>query len=385
MAAIDDDVIDRAIMEAQSYLEAQKEEPEPEVEESDEVEEEADESNSEEPEADTEADTEEIEEEQAQPAKQSAAKPGKNVDAKGVKTKSTDSAEGNEQDAPQNAEIVEPPQFWKAEHKEAFKAAPVAVQKAIREYEEQRNRYVYNIERKAQAGEELRKQIDQVFQPHADEMRLQGINNPVEAVSRLLAWDNIFKRDPLKGIMGLMERNGITPEDLMAPDAGYQPIDPRLQQAMEAAEEAKRLAEEQKQIFETRERERYISTVNVWKQGRDQHGNPRQQFAELYAPQITQAATEIEKQYPNLPLEQILDHAYNFVRQNVQNTLGVNLAPQNNGASQAANSTGLDPKRAAQAAVSVKGAPNPTAIARQKPKARSIDEALRMAEEQLGL
>jgi len=272
------------------------------------------------------------------------------------------------------------PKFWAPEDKALFSKAPPEVRAAIAKYEQQRNDWAYKVQAEADKGKQIERKATEVFEPYKLKLQANGVRDPLDAAERLLAWNEIFEQDPLSGIKDLMQKNGLTPNDLVNSQQDWQPSDPRLEQALAAAEEAKRIAEEQRSHFERQQQQAVLSEVERFKQGKDAQGHTRKAFAEMYSPQITQAAEQIEKMHPGMSLTEVLSHAYDFVKSQAMQNLGVNSVTQ-----PPQQSASVDVKKAQAAASSVKGAPGGGEAGIKKKKARSIDEAFSMAEEQLGL
>lgn len=274
---------------------------------------------------------------------------------------------------------IEAPQFWEAKDKALFAKIPPEARAAIAKYEQQRNDWAYKVQAEADKGKQIERKAAEVFEPYKLKLQANGCRDPLDAAERLLAWNEIFEQDPLAGIKDLMQKNGLTPNDLVGSQQDWQPTDPRLEQALAAAEEAKRIAEEQRSQFERQQQQAVLAEVERFKQGKDAQGHTRKAFAEMYSPQITQAAEQIEKLHPGMSLTEVLSHAYDFVKSQAMQSLGVNSVAQ-----PSQQPAGVDVKKAQAAASSIKGAPGTEAGIKKK-KARTIDEAFNMAEEQLGL
>lgn len=271
----------------------------------------------------------------------------------------------------------EAPKFWAAEKKAIFAKAPREVQQAVLEYEQARTEWASRLATESARGREYEEKVNKTFEPYAEMLQRSEIKDPIEAVGQLLEWNRVFEENPMAGVMELMRDNGITLQDLhhAVTNGGFQepsPIDPRVEQALNEAKEAKQLAEQQVNWVQQQQQRYFQSEVTRFKEGKDSTGTPRKQFAELYAPQISQMAEAIQRQNPNVQLYDALEHAYETVLTQARSAFGVKPAQP------------VSAEKAVAAASNVKGAPV-NGVANRKPKAKTIDEALDMAEEQLGI
>ncbi len=376
MALDESDILDRAMDAAEAQmLDAQDTEaPEPKVES-----------------APEEAATEqEPAQEEEKPVAKSSSR-----DEKGKFTKAqreeTEQISETEQDVaaePQaQAESVTPPMFWSPEHKSIFAKAPVEAQKAILHYENQRNVYVNRLENEVNRAKEFDKRLysdmqspDEIRQ-HKDQLRLSGIRDEVEELHRYRTWDRIFKHDIKTGIADLMAKNNLTPYDYI--DDGnnqtqnYQG-DPRVEQALQAAEEAKQLAQQYQEQIEQQRTQSSLAQVEAFKQGKDSSGQSRAQYFDFYKPQIINAMQEILQARPDIAELEALNHAYEFVIGETRKVFGVNASKP--------SAQPVDSRKAKMAASSVTGAPS-RAMTNTRPKLSGktdrdkIDEAMDLAEE----
>lgn len=273
---------------------------------------------------------------------------------------------------------IEPPRFWSAEKKAIFAKAPQEVQQAVLEYEKQRTEWANRLATESEQGRTYRQKVEESFAPYAETLKAAGISDPIDAAKQLLEWNSVFEKDPVSGVLSLMQENGLTLEDLQqggfqAAPQGPQYQDPRIEKALSEAAEAKKLAQEQLELVQQQQQQRFMAEVERFKTGKDSAGNVRKSFAEMYAPQISQMAEQIQRTTPNVSLHDALEHAYEEVLSSARRAFGVTTQAQQ-----------IQPAKAKAAASSVVGAPSNGGVAK-KPKAKSIEEALDMAEEQLGL
>lgn len=306
----------------------------------------------------------------------------------------TESAEPK-QDLVQNVETQEPvtqadqtieaPMFWSAEDKANFTKATPEVRKAVLRYEEQRNKWGQQLQRDAERGKSYQARLYEGYEPqqvqqHQAELKLNGIRDEVEELHRYRAWDKIFKSDPSRAISDLMKKNGLTPQAFIEGEENQEYVDPRIEQAISEAQAAKAQAEEIKASFEAQKNEAFKTQIDSFKSGKDSQGNTRKAFAEMYAPQISQAYDAIQGSQPML-MEQALHHAYEYVLDNARKQFGVGpaiaaVAPK------AKEQVIAQAKKAQAASNSISGAPK-SGISMSRPKAKTIDEALDRAEEQV--
>lgn len=273
---------------------------------------------------------------------------------------------------------IELPAFWSAEEKAVVAKAPKEVQKIIATREAQRNEWANRIANETEEGRAIKNRAYETFEPYRLKLQANGIKDPFEATSRLLAWNELFEQDPKTGIADLMHKNGLSAYDFINEvETPQYPQDPRIEQALQDAAEAKKAAEEYKAQIDQQKDYVFRSQVNAFKEGKDSAGRNRKQFAEIYAPQISQAFDTIQKSYPNMSFEDTLNHAYEFVLAEATKAFGIN----GNGV---AKTNGAQPQKAKAAASSITGAPSNGTV-ESKPRAKTIDEALDRAEERLGL
>lgn len=296
-------------------------------------------------------------------------------------------AQGEE---PQGEAPTEMPAFWSAEMKAAIAKAPREAQEAFIQYDAQRSQWANRMQVEADRGKAVEKgmwadfESQEAIEAHKSQLALAGMKHPVEELHRYRAWDRVFKSDVRQGIAALLQKNGLTPYDLLNEDQGepqYQ-TDPRVEEAIRAANEAKKAAEEFKTYTDNQKIQAGQSQLESFRQGKDTSGQVRSTYFDLYRPQITQAFQTILGQNPNIPEADALNHAYEFVVKEAKKVFGIN------GSVKPAAPAVADVKKAKIAASSVTGAPKSgTVTPRSKLKGSSFNErlesALDNAEEQL--
>lgn len=283
---------------------------------------------------------------------------------------------------------IEAPQFWPPEMKALFAKADQGLQKAFLAHEEQRNNWANEQAQKSKSGRETEKRMNEMFAPYADALAVHGVKDPFEATERLLAWDKLFREDPVTGILDLMRKNGISPEHLFSDAEGDDYYEEDEEYESEAVSQLRAELEELKGAREKEAEDRAKATlyqeVEAFKAGTDSRGQARGQFAEMYAPQINQAFMAIQEMNQGMDLGQALEQAYEYVlgRVSQMHGLSTNGAAQPSPEAQARAEE--EDARAAEAASSVQGSAS-LEVEGKKPKAKSIDEAIDRAEAALGI
>lgn len=294
--------------------------------------------------------------------------------------------EAVQEDAPEteSAPPIDVPQFWPDDLKAAAAEVPKALLERFVKHDTQREEWARRTATEAERGKAIEKRLYEGFEPRRIEALKNGVKDPLAELDRYRDWDEIFKSDPKAALADLMAKNGLTPHDFFE-DQNQQaqyPQDQYVQQALAEAREAKRIAEEWKTQVEEQKKQQETtqlqSVVKSFKEGKDSTGNVRKPFAEMYAPQIDEAAQHFRNAKPDMPLSDVLNHAYEFVLGEVRKVHGMTATqakPQEQAIAQA--------KKASAAAGSVRGAPA-TGVAASRPRAKTVDEAYDRAEEALG-
>lgn len=277
----------------------------------------------------------------------------------------------------EQSSTIPAPANWSTERKAVYSTASPELQKVITERELEFQQLYSRLANENQQIREEHNRLYDGWDALKDQAELHGMKSPVDELNRYRAWDKIFKSSPREGIMDLMRKNGFIPYDFIQ---GYEEpqnqTDPEVEQLKKDLEEHKKFIESQKQEVEVRKQQEQFSIVDTFKKGKDSQGNVRESFVSLYAPQISQAAEVILKDYPQLNLSQALEHAYEYVLDEARKAHNVQSpTPQ---------PAQVPSKRALEAASSVSGAPV-NGVAPRKPKAKTIDEAMDRAEEITGM
>lgn len=289
----------------------------------------------------------------------------------------------------QSTKSLDAPTFWSAEQKALWAKVPSDVQAVIAQRELNAQQQVSRLTTENQTAKTFHARLysdfetPQAAETHKAELALNGIKDPIDELHRYRAWDKVFKTNIVTGIKSLMQKNNLSVDQLLQDGSNqYQPpLDPRIEQALASADEAKRLANEQKDYFSKLQTDAVNSELKTFRDGKDSYGNVRDKFVGMYEPQITGVFTQILQQYPHLTKQQALDHAYEFTMQEVRNVMGVTTQPS--GVKQVASTQAPTiPNKALKAKTSVSGSPS-NGTSATRPKAKTIDEALDRAEEAL--
>lgn len=215
----------------------------------------------------------------------------------------------------QGAAPIEIPGMWNPKEKETLIAkAPREVQEIIARREAQRAEYDRRVASEIEPLKARYTRMEEVYSPYRTKYQAMGIKDDIEAASRLLAWNEILEQDPRAFVVSIMQKNGLTPQDLLEEQAGTQNYsDPRYDEIARRAELAEKRAEEVAQAMEMQRKQAGQQALEQFKSGVDSSGSPRAQFFESYRPQIVQAFAEIQKLAPHLGETEALNHAYEYV------------------------------------------------------------------------
>lgn len=293
----------------------------------------------------------------------------------------------NEEDGPvvksedQESEALgtEFPIYWPAELKEAVAKSPPEVQKTLVAYEAQRTEWANRIANESQRGKAIEKRAGEVFEPYKLKLQSQGIQDPFEAAQRLLAWNEIFEKDPKAALSDLMRKNGLTPNDFFEDDRQPQSQYQEQLSPEELRAAAREEAKKEFQAFQEQQQTQALQTeIESFKNGKDSFGHVRRQFAELHAKPISDAFETILSQYPRMPRTEALNHAYEFVQKEVRGMYGIPAKPV------APTAPKPDASRAKAVASSATGAPASGTVAK-RPSAKTVEEAMDRAEERMGI
>jgi hypothetical protein len=292
-----------------------------------------------------------------------------------------------------SAEPIKPPAFWTAERKKLFEKAPRELQEVIsqRELELQQQ-----ISRAAQGSNgNYEKRFFEDFESpeaanlHKAKLKAQGINDPISELHRYRAWDRVLEADPHAVISDLMRKNGFTLNDFYNEANEVQEPnqykDPRVEDALKRAEAAENAVKEWQSQQELNQK---MSFINSFKEGLDSDGQKRKDFCELYSFQIDNAYQKAKADYPMATEDQLLNHAYEQVKDGVKAFHGLNAQPKTQAPVKPVLTNEqriANAKKAQSAASNSVGGPN-TGTVSQKPRLKGknfsekFDSAFEIAE-----
>ncbi len=278
---------------------------------------------------------------------------------------------------------VNPPAFWSTEQKALFAKADPQMQHLVAAWELELQQRLSRAANEGQRGRAFQNRMYEGYEPkeiqaHKAKLQLNGLRDEVDELHRYRAWDSIFETDPYTGISDLMRKNGFSPYDFIAgAQVGPQyQTDPQVEAKLQRLEELEQKFSNLETSYNTQEEHAFQANIEDFKSGVDSRGQVRRPFAQMYAAHITQAQSQIMEIYPHLEFNSALEHAYEYVLNEVSKLHGI---PQKTSISTPEKKI-ANGKKAQAAASSVVGAPRSDA-ATQKPRARTIDEALDRAEE----
>lgn len=100
---------------------------------------------------------------------------------------------------------VEPPEHWSAEDKARFSALPdEATRQTVLEWRKQIER---GASEKFEAAARERREIEQLMEPVAQELRLAGLT-PIDGIRRLVGAETLLRTDPARGLEWLAQNYG---------------------------------------------------------------------------------------------------------------------------------------------------------------------------------
>jgi hypothetical protein len=265
---------------------------------------------------------------------------------------------------------VEIPGMWDPKEKQVLAKAPREVQELIARREAQRAEWDRKQAREVEPAKAFLNKAQELFEPQRLRFQSNGVRDPLDAIGRLFAWNEIFENDPKLGILDLMQKNGLTPQDLLQDESYQQSSDPRLDEAyqrLQAHEDTVRTLQEK---LEAQETAQGVAAIEAFKSGKDSFGNTRANFFDAYKPQISEAFKEISRLQPDMPETERLHHAYEAILHWTRDLHGVSAAQP--------RMVATDVNKARAAAKLVSGAPkNGVQVApRPKAKGKDFDEKL---------
>lgn len=272
---------------------------------------------------------------------------------------------------------IQAPEFWGAEEKEAFaKAAPVLKNALRKEYERVQG-FARRIAKEAEAAKTFQNKSYEATQAIKNELNVRQMS-PVEFSARATNWQVWHQEDPIRAAAEWLKSWGVSPYDLLeeyqntqrnqSPE--YDEIREQLETIRRENEELKSWKGEQDNAVKAQADMALRHQVEAFKQRKDSRGVPLAQNWDFYEPQIAAQAATIKAQAPDLPLQDLLNRAYNNVMFRMSQ-FGLGSSNPLNG-----NSQPEPAKKPKVASSSTKGSPISQV---EIPKGLSIDDAARMA------
>lgn len=264
------------------------------------------------------------------------------------------------------------PEYWPAKLKAAISKAPKEVLEQFREYDQQRTEWANRIHGESSRGKQIEQKMTEVYEPYRQQLAVAGIRDPLEATSRVLAWNEMLTSEDdataKKAFFTLLKQRGWSAEDLLY-DATQQQdpyYDPRTDEALEAAKAAR---EELEEFKRGQAAEKANQEIEAFKAGKDSSGATREPLVRMFEPQIADALIQIQQARPDFSSSEQLHHAYEFV-----------IGEARKGGLLASPAPRAPAAKAIAAASSVTGSPG-TAVAaqRNKAKGKSFDDKLNSA------
>ena len=278
------------------------------------------------------------------------------------------------------AETVEAPQFWSAERKALWSKVPVEAQKAVLDYENQRNAWANRITNEVAGVRQSQKQLDAVIEPHIERLKVAQIK-PVEAIEKLLNWSDILDDDNtrIQGFNRLLASYGLTPEHLLNGQEVEQ-VDPVYSQLSSELSDLKKWKEEQERHRQQQEAEyeqrNMLSEIETVKAEKNERGQSKFPMFEFFTPHIAQIIPQLKASNPLASNADVIRVAYAEVSKQFPQI--AQPAPQP--VQQPADKQRVD---RAQRAAKLNVSSRPTTEVPSRPK--NAREALREAAHELGL
>ncbi len=188
------------------------------------------------------------------------------------------------------------PAYWPAELRHLASGAPKELINAFMQFDAQREEWARRSKSEGDKGKYIQQRLYEdmennpdLIRAHKAKLRAQGIGDEIQELHRYRSWDVVFEQDPVRGILKLLQNNGLTPEDLYNEEFEEEeyPDDPRINEALEEARQARQAVDQYRSYVHQQQEEQFYDYVDQWKEGTDSQGQPRRAFAEMYAPQIT--------------------------------------------------------------------------------------------------
>lgn len=276
--------------------------------------------------------------------------------------------------ASEDAEPIEFPEFWSAKLKKAAAKAPKELLKEFVEYDAQRTQWAYGVANESERLKASDKSLNEAVEPIKAQMLEYGLN-PVSLTKRAAEWIQLETINPLQAAKAYVQRMGFTPQDLLQDD-GSPP--PELQQQEDLRAEIAKLREDWQNQQTSLAQQRLQAEIDSFRNEKDASGNLLRPHLGILEPKMAEVIKEIKAQHPKLSNYEYMNHAYNFLAQ--QLGIAGNKTQQSKPAPE---QLAAQAKKAKSAAASVTGGPAVSVASR--PKTKSVDEAIDRAFNAVGM
>lgn len=301
----------------------------------------------------------------------------KAVNSKRTKSEESASQETEEADSEEAAPEPQPepasdlPEYMPAKVKTALSKVPKEVRDEFIAYDQQRTEWANKLHGESSRGKQIEQKMTEVYEPYRQQLAVAGIRDPLEATSRVLAWNEMLTSEDdgvaKKAFFTLMRQRGWSAEDLLYDaqqdqDPNY---DPRIDEAVQAAQAAR---EELEEFKRGQAAERANQEIASFRAGKDSSGAIREPLVRMFEPQIADALIEIRKVRPDMSQQEQLHHAYEYIIGEARKSGILATPPQRAPAG-----------KALAAASSVTGSPGTAVTAKRKLKGKDFDDKLNSA------
>jgi hypothetical protein len=151
-----------------------------------------------------------------------------------------------------------PPSSLKPEAKEAFSKAPRVLQEDMHRVLLDSQRYLTKVSQEAAELRRTTEGVFKAFEPYQERLRLSG-QNPEQVVGTMLAWDHMFKEDPVNAIVEAANKTGVDlyqfAQQILG--GGIQQPDPQY------LESQRQIQELEQRLREREERDSYQAQTNL--------------------------------------------------------------------------------------------------------------------------
>jgi hypothetical protein len=168
---------------------------------------------------------------------------------------------------------VEAPAEMSAEQRVAFKTLPIDAQRQVAErYAEVRRTLTQKTEEISKDKAKI-EEFEKVFEPHRQQLELQGIT-PAQAASRLLAAQRLLEQNPIQGFNWLAKSLGVDLRQLAPqPDKEEEFLDPEVKALKDEVSSLRAELNQQKVGTQTAKAQEVQKIISDFKTAKDEAGN----------------------------------------------------------------------------------------------------------------